>query len=165
MPRKPVTFDQDSNNGSVAPIELRKAQDIANLLDSAVKIPVVGVPVGLDFLIGLIPGVGDATMLLAALRIVHLGKKMGAPDSIQTAMLRNVMLDFGLGFIPIFGDIVDIFYKANQKNVRLLERWWIETHKPDVDANTRNKFADWEARLNELEKQEMADAQQTKSKG
>jgi hypothetical protein len=95
--------------------------------------------------------VGDATMLLAALRIVHLGKKMGAPDSIQNAMLRNVMVDFGLGFIPVFGDIVDIFYKANQKNVRLLERWWIETHKSDVDANTKSKLAEWEARLSELE--------------
>ena len=152
MAREPVTFEQNQQADAMAPVELRKAQDIANLLDTAIKLPVVGIPVGLDSIIGLIPGVGDATMLLASLRIVHLGKKLGAPDHIQNKMLRNVMVDFGLGFIPLFGDIVDIFYKANRKNVQLLERWWIETHKSDVDQNTAKKFAEWEARMAELEK-------------
>ncbi len=136
----------------LAPKELRKAQDIANLLDTAVKIPVIGVPVGLDFLIGLIPGIGDATMVLAALRIVHLGRKLGVPEHIQSKMMRNVLVDFGLGFIPIVGDIADIFYKANRKNVQLLERWWIETHKKDVDSHTAKKLAEWEKKMAELEK-------------
>ena len=152
MSREPILFEQNEQAGTVAPEELRKAQDIANLLDTAVKLPVVGIPVGLDFLIGLIPGIGDASMLLAALRIVHLGKKMGAPEHIQSQMMRNVLLDFGLGFIPIAGDVIDIFFKANQKNVRLLERWWIETHKVDVDSNTAKKLAEWEAKMDELDK-------------
>lgn len=154
MSNEPILLDQNKDTGAVVPIELRKAQDLANLLDTAVPLPVVGIKVGLDSLIGLIPGIGDASMVLAALRIVYLGKKMGAPEHIQSKMLRNVLVDFGLGFIPIFGDIIDIFYKANQANVRLLERWWIETHKTEVDSSTAKKFAEWEAKMAELESSE-----------
>ncbi|MBT0586944.1 DUF4112 domain-containing protein [Alteromonas oceanisediminis] len=153
MARKPVVFDQDKH-GAIAPQELRKAQDVANLLDTAIRIPVVGIPVGLDFLVGLIPGVGDAAMLVAALRIVYLGKKMGAPEALQSKMLRNVLLDFGLGFIPVVGDIADLFYKANRKNVRLLERWWIENNKAEVDSQTADKLAEWEEKMKSLEDDE-----------
>ncbi|MGB2426932.1 MAG: DUF4112 domain-containing protein, partial [Alteromonas sp.] len=83
MAREPVTIEQNEQTDAMAPVELRKAQDIANLLDTAIKLPAVGVPVGLDSIIDLIPGVGDASMLLASLRVVHLGKKLGAPDHIQ----------------------------------------------------------------------------------
>ena len=127
-----------------APDELLQAQSIANLLDTAVKIPFVGVKVGFDFLVGLIPVVGDATMLLASLRIVQLGRKLGLPKALQTAMLRNSLIDFGLGFVPVVGDVVDLFYKANQKNVRILERWWIEQNKAKVDALAKQKLSEWE---------------------
>lgn len=128
-----------------APKELKQAQDIANLLDMAVKIPFIGVRVGLDFLIGLIPILGDIAMLLASLRIVQLAKKMQVPADIRRLMLRNALLDYGLGFIPIIGDIVDLFYKANVKNVRLMERWWITENKDAVDARTQALLADWKA--------------------
>lgn len=127
-----------------APDELLKAQMLANTLDTAVKIPIIGIPVGLDFLIGLIPVVGDASMMLVSLRIVHLGRKLGVPKQLQTAMLRNIAIDFGLGFVPLIGDIVDLFYKANQKNVRLIERWWIQQNKAQVDALAQQKLLEWE---------------------
>lgn len=127
-----------------APDELLQAQSIANMLDTAVKIPFIGIPVGLDFLVGLIPGIGDGIMLLASLRIVHLGRKLGMPKSLQTAMLRNCGIDFGLGFIPLVGDLVDLFYKANQKNVRIMERWWVEQNKEQVDALAKQKLLEWE---------------------
>lgn len=151
MSTQPSLIDKKLGSNVSAPEELKKAQDIANVLDTAVRVPVLGINLGLDFLIGLIPGIGDATMFLAALRIVYLGKKMGAPEHIQSKMLRNAMIDFGFGFIPIFGDLMDIFYKANRANVRLLERWWIETHKAEVDSSTANKLAEWEAKMVELE--------------
>lgn len=127
-----------------APDELLKAQRLANTLDTAVKIPIIGIPVGLDFLIGLIPVVGDAAMMLASLRIVHLGRKLGLPQQLQTTMLRNIAIDFGLGFVPLIGDLVDLFYKANQKNVRLIERWWIQQNKAQVDATAKQKLLEWE---------------------
>lgn len=127
-----------------APDELLQAQKLANTLDTAVKIPIIGIPVGLDFLIGLIPAVGDASMMLVSLRIVHLGRKLGVPKQLQTAMLRNIAIDFGLGFVPLIGDIIDLFYKANQKNVRLIERWWIQQNKAEVDALAKQKLLEWE---------------------
>lgn len=143
-----------------APKALKDAQDIANTLDTAVKIPFIGVRVGLDFLIGLIPGIGDAIVLLMSWRIVYLGRKMGVPKPVLTQMVRNSLLDFGLGFVPVVGDIVDIFYKANTKNVQLMERWWISNHKDDVDAYAKEQLAAWEAEQARLDRAELSETQQ-----
>ncbi len=128
-----------------APEALLRAQNIANVLDMAVKIPFIGIRVGLDFLIGLIPILGDTIMLLASLRIIYLGKQLGVPNNIQHKMLTNALLDFGLGFIPLVGDLFDLFFKANVRNVRLLERWWIENNKAGVDKHTQAALTQWQA--------------------
>jgi hypothetical protein len=127
-----------------APDELKQAQSLANITDTAVRLPVIGVEVGLDFLIGLIPGVGDAIMTLVAMRIVYLGRKMGLPKPLQTIMARNALLDFGFGFVPIVGDIIDIYYKANRRNVRIMERWWLEQNQSEIKRNTQEKLKQWE---------------------
>lgn len=131
----------------MAPAELKKAQRLANLLDTAVTLPVVRIKLGLDFLVGLIPGAGDAVMMLVALRIVWLGKKIGMPKALIASMVRNVVIDFALGFIPVLGDIADLFFKANQKNVRIMETWWISNNKDKVDATTQAKLAEWQAKI------------------
>jgi len=127
-----------------APKALLKAQKLANLLDTAVKLPFIPIRIGLDSIVGLIPGAGDALMLFVSLRIVWLGKSLGMPKALVAQMVKNSALDFGLGFIPFIGDIVDVFYKANQKNVRIMERWWISENKANVDAATKAKHAQWE---------------------
>ncbi len=142
------------SNGVQAPAALRKAQKMANLLDTAVKLPVIPMRVGLDSLIGLIPGAGDALMLGASFRIIWLAKSMGVPKPLLTSMVRNAAVDFGLGFIPVVGDLVDMFYKANQKNVRLMERWWVEQNKARVDSETQQKLARWEEKLAEAEQEQ-----------
>ncbi|BDX05336.1 DUF4112 domain-containing protein [Planctobacterium marinum] len=128
-----------------APDELLKAQWIANITDTAVRIPILNINVGLDFLIGLIPGFGDAVMTLVALRIVYLGKKLGMPKHLLRKMVRNSLLDFGLGFIPVVGDLVDLFYKANKRNVRLMERWWLQQNQSELARNTQAKLDSWQA--------------------
>ncbi|MCU7554609.1 DUF4112 domain-containing protein [Alteromonas sp. ASW11-19] len=142
------------NNEVQAPAALRKAQKMANLLDTAVKLPIIPIRVGLDSLIGLIPGAGDALMLGASFRIIWLAKSMGVPKPLLTSMVRNAAIDFGLGFIPVVGDVVDIFYKANQKNVRLMERWWVEENKARVDSATQQKLVRWEEKLAEAEREQ-----------
>ncbi len=127
-----------------APKALLKAQKLANLLDTAVKLPLIPIRIGLDSIIGLIPGAGDALMLFVSLRIVWLGKSLGMPKALVAQMVKNSAIDFGLGFVPFIGDIVDVFYKANQKNVRIMERWWISENKANVDAATQAKLAQWE---------------------
>ena len=128
-----------------APKALLKAQKLANLLDTAVKLPFIPIKIGLDSIVGLIPGAGDAIMLFVSLRIVWLGKSLGMPKTLVAQMVKNSAIDFGLGFIPFIGDIVDVFYKANQKNVRIMERWWITENKGSVDAATQEKLAKWES--------------------
>jgi hypothetical protein len=132
------------DNDFRAPDALLQAQQLANLLDTAVKIPFIGISVGLDFLIGMVPVIGDTAMLIASLRIVQLGYKLGLPAPLQKRMLRNTIIDFGLGFIPLFGDLVDLFYKANLKNVRIMEQWWIEQNKQQLDALAKQKLLKWE---------------------
>ena len=127
-----------------APKALLKAQKLANLLDTAIKLPFFPIKIGLDSIVGLIPGAGDAIMLFVSLRIVWLGKSLGMPKALVAQMVKNSAIDFGLGFIPFVGDIVDVFYKANQKNVRIMERWWISENKSNVDSATQEKLAQWE---------------------
>ena len=126
-----------------APEELLKAQKLANLLDTAVKIPFINFRVGLDFLIGLIPGIGDSIMLFASLRIVYLGHNMGVPGPLKYAMMRNALIDYGLGFVPILGDIVDMFFKANLRNVRIIEKWWVSQNKAQIDALAKHQLDAW----------------------
>ena len=128
-----------------APKALLKAQKLANLLDTAVKLPFIPIRIGLDSIVGLIPGAGDALMLFVSLRIVWLGKSLGMPKALIAQMVKNSAIDFGLGFIPFVGDIVDIFYKANQKNVRIIERWWISENKHEVDKATQKALSEWSA--------------------
>ncbi len=128
-----------------APKALLKAQKLANLLDTAVKLPFIPIRIGLDSIVGLIPGAGDALMLFVSLRIVWLGKSLGMPKALIAQMVKNSAIDFGLGFIPSVGDIVDIFYKANQKNVRIMERWWISENKHEVDKVTQKALSEWSA--------------------
>ena len=127
-----------------APKALLKAQKLANLLDTAIKLPFFPIKIGLDSIVGLIPGAGDAIMLFVSLRIVWLGKSLGMPKALVAQMVKNSAIDFGLGFIPFVGDIVDVFYKANQKNVRIMERWWVSENKSNVDSATQEKLAQWE---------------------
>ena len=128
-----------------APKALLKAQKLANMLDTAVKLPFIPIRIGLDSIVGLIPGAGDALMLFVSLRIVWLGKSLGMPKVLIAQMVKNSAIDFGLGFIPFVGDIVDIFYKANQKNVRIMERWGISENKHEVDKVTQKALSEWSA--------------------
>lgn len=136
----------NNTTGVTAPAELLKAQKLANRLDTAFKLPFIPFRIGLDAIIGLIPGLGDAVMLIAALRIVYLGKRMGLPPGLMKVMLRNALLDFGLGFIPLVGDIVDFFYKANQANVRVMEKYWVSQNKDAIDANAKSALEAWSAK-------------------
>lgn len=127
-----------------APKSLLVAQKLANLSDTAVRIPFTKVKFGLDFLIGLIPGIGDGIMLIVGAIIIVMGKSMGLPTPLIIKMLRNSLIDFLLGLIPLIGDVADIFYKSNQANVRIMERWWVSQNKAAIDAQTQEKLTKWQ---------------------
>jgi hypothetical protein len=94
----------------------------AVLLDSAFRIPGTGIRFGLDAIVGLIPGIGDlSTPAFAALLILQ-AARMRLPMVVQARMVLNAGLDMLLGLVPILGDVADIGWKANLRNLALLER-------------------------------------------
>jgi hypothetical protein len=94
----------------------------AVLLDSAFRLPGTSVRFGLDAIVGLIPGLGDlATPAFTGLLLVT-GFRMRLPAVVQARMVLNAALDMVVGLVPFLGDLVDIAWKANLRNLALLER-------------------------------------------
>ena len=106
--------------------ELRHIDQLADLLDSRFRIPGTRIRFGLDFLIGLVPYAGDLISFAISGLLVLSMARHGASKSVITKMLGNVVLDTTVGAIPILGDIFDLTYKANRRNVRLLKEHYHE---------------------------------------
>ena len=99
---------------------IKTATVLSNLLDN--KFKVLGIKFGLDPILGLIPGGGDLVSLFLALYIVWIGIKMRLPQDKIARMIANVVLDFGVGLVPILGDIADITFKSNLRNLEILKQ-------------------------------------------
>ena len=99
---------------------LRKLRALAKLLDSAIPLP-GGYRIGLDGLIGLIPGFGDAVGASLSAYIILRAAQMGASWTTLLRMTGNVLIDGFVGLIPILGDLFDFAWKANLRNMVLLE--------------------------------------------
>lgn len=97
-----------------------KLNKLARLLDSTFRIPGTQFRFGLDGLIGMIPGIGDAAGAVISSHILTQAAQMGAPKSLLIKMAFNIGLDAILGLVPVVGDIFDFVWKANLKNVQLL---------------------------------------------
>ncbi len=95
---------------------------IAAILDDMFRVPGTQIRFGLDFLIGWIPGVGDAAAGIASLIIIVAAWRRGAALVTLARMITNVMLETLLGAIPIAGDAFHVVWKANRRNYRLLLR-------------------------------------------
>lgn len=100
----------------------RRLEKLAWVLDSAIPLP-GGYSIGVDGIVGLIPGVGDATTVLMSTYIIGEGVRCGAPKSILARMIGNVAIEAAVGAIPIVGDWFDIVFKANVRNVALLDNY------------------------------------------
>jgi hypothetical protein len=96
---------------------------LATLLDTALVIPGTGIRFGLDGLIGLIPGIGDLITTAMSLYIVREARALGAPLHVIARMLGNVALDSVVGVVPVVGDAFDVLWRANRRNMRLLQDW------------------------------------------
>lgn len=100
--------------------DLRRARTLAHLLDA--RFSLLGVRFGFDAIIGLVPGFGDAATLAAALYPMYLVRKHDLPRKYMRKMLANALIDAAGGLLPIVGDAFDVYYKANLKNLALLEK-------------------------------------------
>jgi hypothetical protein len=94
----------------------------AVVLDSLFRIPGTSIRFGLDSVAGLIPGVGDlASPVYTALILIE-GLRLRVPAVVQARMVLNAALDMAIGLVPLLGDIADVAWKANTRNLALLER-------------------------------------------
>ncbi|OIR22036.1 MAG: hypothetical protein BET99_05185 [Marine Group III euryarchaeote CG-Epi2] len=94
---------------------------LSNRLDEVITIPGTKYKIGSDPIIGAIPIIGDLLGSIISIYILYSGSKMGLSTKIISKMCLNIGIDFVFGLIPIIGDIFDIGWKANKRNVKLIE--------------------------------------------
>jgi hypothetical protein len=100
------------------------AQRLAKLLDSAIKIPGTDLRIGLDPILGLLlPELGDALTSALSLTLLGVAFRQRVPKLVLARMLVNIAIDALLGAIPVLGDLFDFAFKANEKNLALIERY------------------------------------------
>jgi hypothetical protein len=109
------------------------------LLDEAFRIPGTRVRFGWDAVVGIVPWAGDVITALMGVVVLVAAHRMRVPGVVQVRMLFNLAIDLAIGLVPFAGDIADVFWKANTRNMALLERhaaspmpatagdWWFVT--------------------------------------
>jgi hypothetical protein len=108
--------------GTVMPRELSRLRSLSRVLDTAVGIPGTRYRFGLDAVVGLVPGVGDAIGAIFSLYIIFQAARMGVPKATLVRMIGNVGVDTIIGEIPLLGDLFDVGFKSNVRNLSLIER-------------------------------------------
>jgi hypothetical protein len=109
----PVTANQSAR--------LDRLRRYASWLDDVVRVPGTRFRFGLDAIFGLVPGLGDVVGALFAVAIVAEGVRQRLPRRVLLRMILNVAIDTGLGSVPVVGDLFDAVWKANRRNLGLLE--------------------------------------------
>lgn len=102
--------------------KLIRLRQLSKNLDESFTIPGTKIKFGIDALLGLVPGGGDLVSSVFSLYILRAAIKMKLPKSAVLAMISNILLDTTIGIIPIIGDIFDIFWKSNKRNLKIIEK-------------------------------------------
>lgn len=107
----------------------QQLERLSILLDEAFTLPVVGVRVGWDAIIGLIPVIGDGAGAIISSYFVYKALRFKMPLSTVAKMLLNIGIELLIGIVPIVGDVLDVAWKANRRNYRLMEGFFEEQEK------------------------------------
>lgn len=100
--------------------KLAKLQKLAGFMDSAFVIPGTDIRFGMDPIIGLIPGIGDTLSVAVSGYIYSFARDLGVPGRLRMRMLWNIFIDWLVGLVPVVGDLFDVRFKANNRNVRII---------------------------------------------
>ena len=111
--------------------QLKRIRRIANLLDTAIGIPGTKFRFGLDPILGLIPGGGDLITAGISAYMIYLATRFGLERAEINKMIQNVAIETALGFVPVAGDIFDAYFKANIRNLEVLEKHLAKTQQGD----------------------------------
>ncbi|HWA39357.1 MAG TPA: DUF4112 domain-containing protein [Burkholderiales bacterium] len=132
-PNRVIDVDAEGNVRAVEEAGVRETRErlkqLAWLLDSSIPIPGTRFTIGVDALVGLFPFIGDLVGVLLSSYILGEAARLGAPKSVLLRMSLNVGLEGLVGIVPFAGDVFDAAFKANQRNVRLLESWLEEPRR------------------------------------
>jgi hypothetical protein len=120
MSNRSAAFDFDATPVASREERIARIDALARLFDTAFVVPGTNIRFGLDAMIGLVPGIGDAITTLMALYIVREARALGAPRLLVGRMLANVAIDGIVGAVPLVGDAFDLAWRANRRNVALL---------------------------------------------
>lgn len=102
------------------PVDIERLERLAVQMDSLVRIPGTRIRFGLDTILGLVPGVGDALALAPSVYILREGHRAGVSGHTKGRMIANMGIDWLIGSIPLVGDLFDIGYKSKIRNVALI---------------------------------------------
>lgn len=116
---------------------LRRIRRLVGWLDEAWKVPLINYRIGLDGLIGLIPGAGDVATALMSAYIIREAARLGVPRHLVARMTANLLADFFAGAIPIVGDLFDVTFKSNKRNLALLDAHLQKHARHIVEAEAR----------------------------
>jgi hypothetical protein len=110
---------------------LNRIRKFSRLMDSAFSIPGTKFRIGLDPIIGLVPGAGDIVDTAFSAYLIYLATRFNIPQKTLGKMIYNISLEAVIGSVPLVGDIFDAFYKSNMRNLALLEEH-LEVVEPEL---------------------------------
>ncbi len=125
--------------------ELDRLRKLAWRMDAIIRIPRTRIMLGLDNFVGLIPVVGDLLTALPGLWMINQARKLGASPGTLAYMVLNTAFDTAIGMIPFVGDIFDMFYCANIRNYKALERDLNKKAARAKPVRTTLKTIDWDS--------------------
>ncbi len=115
---------------STDPVAIRRRIEILEqLLERSFVVPIINRPVGLDFIVGLIPGIGDLVTTAMGGYLVWEARNLGMSKFQMIRMIGNVGLDTVMGAVPLVGDAVDFFFQSNSRNLRIIKKH-LDKHHP-----------------------------------
>ena len=112
---------------------LNRIRKLSRLMDTAIGIPGTKFRIGLDPIIGLVPGAGDIVDTAFSAYLIYLATRFNIPQKTLGKMIYNIGLEAVVGSVPLIGDIFDAFYKSNMRNLALLEAH-LEEAEPQLAA-------------------------------
>ena len=117
-----TAYDAQSRRAALDRLDM-----LATLFDTAFLVPGTNIRFGVESMLRLVPGIGDAAASALSFYLLYEAYRLDVPRLLLARMAANVMLEGAVGFVPVAGDAFDVFFRANRRNVALLRAHFART--------------------------------------